>query len=159
MFDMFSLPMLAMAGASNPDLFAKAMAAAGISPSQASGVPGISMGEAPANMTPGSSTGLGALLAGPAVETSNRTGVLSAPSPTATPAQPMNPMLEALQAVKTPQAPAPIMNAGVSGSQKAPDMAVKMGGASMSANPMLQALLALGSHSAAPGLGALLKGV
>lgn len=153
MFDLLGL--LSLTGAQNPDLFAKVMASQGVSPTQASGVPGTSLGTMP------DVGGLGGLLAGqPAIMPSAAaTGASLENSTPAAAALSGRNILQALQAVKAPQAPAPIMNAGVSGSQKAPDLtAVKSTG---SANATIMNLLAnLGAAgSAVPSLGTLLKGV
>lgn len=108
---------LAMTAWSNPDLFATAMASQGISPNAignpaAAGMGLDSMDPLAGFLTPS--------MAGPAAP-----DAAAAPA-VADPAAAANPMaaMSGLAGVKAPASPAPIMNAGVSGAQKAPEMAV-----------------------------------
>src|SRR5690606_12477986 len=123
--DPFTMGLLAISGAQNPGAFAQTMAQLGITPegfmSQFNGLPsgdslgGFITGSAlqPATAAPATTTGWEATVTPTAG---------AAPMGAAAP----NP-LSLLQGVKTPEAPKPLMNAGVSGAQKAPEAKVSQG--------------------------------
>lgn len=140
MMDPFQMGLMTLAGAQNPELMSTMMASQGISPTaMGTGVPGTMM-----------DGGLGALLQPQAVSPGMVPGA-SAPV-----AQPSG--LAALSGVKAPEAPKPIMNAGVSGGQKAPEMMVKgSSGGSQAIDMMMRQLM--GAGAGVPNLAALLKGV
>jgi hypothetical protein len=151
MFDPFSMGMMAMTGFNNPELFSQAMALSGVSP-----------GGVPNTLAPQPLQGdsLGGFFT-PTLQ-AQAGGV---ESPAAQPTMPNNAQatggtnLGALAGVKTPDPVKPIMNAGVSGAQKAPE--AKNSGKS-SSDEAIRALLA-GRLTGAdplrvPALGALLKG-
>lgn len=156
----FNLGLAALAGFNNPDIFAKAMATAGISPTGAMGGNPL----APAALQ-------GDALGGFFTPSMNEMGTTpQAVAPVAAPvdpaADPMAKLMSGLQGFKAPvQDNKPIMNAGVSGSQKAPEVGVKgLSGGSSANAAILQAILA-GSGGGnkdslrVPSLGSLLGGM
>lgn len=154
MFDPMQMGLMSMMAAQQPETFAQAMAAAGQSPT--------SLGLA----QPQAGAPLGGLLGGLSSIAQNLPGAgLPAVQPPAAAAMPPGAIapgqtaspLSALQGVKAPQAPAPIMNAGVSGSEKAPT-AKAVSGMSGGSEAILRALLA-GGGAGIPSLATLLSGV
>jgi hypothetical protein len=152
----FTMGPLAMSAWSNPDLFATAMAAQGVAPNQVlnPNVP-LSMDQMDpmaAFLTPSANTGspaAAAPVADPAVA-----------SPLAGLAPNALASLGQLGKVVAPQAsPAPLMNAGVSGSQKAPE--VQVSAPNNMQNAIMKMILnARGSGGAGvPGLPGLMKGI
>jgi hypothetical protein len=147
----FMMGPLAMSAWSNPDLFSTAMAAQGISPNAITN-PNVPPGMD--QMDP---------LAG--FMTPSMTPQAAGAAPVADPAAaaPMAPgaamALSGLGQVSAPKPTAPIMNAGVSGSQKAPEIAV---GGQNSAMQAAIAKLLLNQQpgvTPVPGLPSLMKGI
>jgi len=173
--DPFMLGLMSLTGANNPDAFANAMAQAGIRP-DGQGMPGGAMAaggglaqflspyanpNAPAGtaglITP---TPMGPEQAGmPGTQSGLKDGLETYNNPMKFMGQGM---MGPLQGVKTPEPLRPIVNAGVSGSQKAPEVSIG-GQRGTGANAaILQALLGGGQQSdplRVPALGSLLKGI
>jgi len=155
MFNPFSLGLTALSGFNNPEAFASAMSSAGIAPDGTNPlVPTAFQGSPFANfVTPSAATPTQAEQVHNLVPSSvNPQGAFSGDK-----------LLQALQGVRVPmQDNKPIMNAGVSGSQKAPEANIK----GMSGGPetvaLIQSLLnpsAKANPLRAPSLGALLGGL
>lgn len=151
-FDMGSLPMMAF---SNPELFSSAMASMGVSPGGMMAQNGLvppgmdQMDPLAGFMTPS----LSAQGGGPVSPAMVAPG--GAPAAAAGPD-----IMQMLGQVKTPAPVAPIMSAGVSGSQKAPEMQVGQQNSAIQ-----QAVMKLLMNPAAsgapqvPGLAGLMRGV
>lgn len=157
----FLMGMTAMSGAANPELFGSAMASMGISP-------GAMQGAMPAMDFSSFTPAFDAAGGGTAVPGTMTAAMNPAAAPGAAPMVPgaapaaagANP-LSALQGVQTPkQDNKPIMNAGVSGSQKAPELKAGAGGRD-TASLILSQLLGAGRPDPlrVPQLGALFNPV
>lgn len=154
MYDPIQLALMSMAAAKNPQFGADLLARSGVAP------PGVEGGTLPQFVSPAmqgqiASGELGSLLAGggevptpmsPEQTAGLKDGTGAAPNP-----------LAALQGFKAPQVDnKPIMNAGVSGAQKSPELTL---GALKGGSSAIQALMGLTPQTRIPGLAELLKGL
>lgn len=150
MFDPFNMGMMALTALNQPDVFSKAMSYTGVSPD------GVMAGQAPGALTPGDPLG--------GFFTQNMGAAAPDAAPGAFAGSKVDPMqmLGALGAVKAPPPTQPIFNAGVSGSQKAPEVGVggAAKGGSAASNAILAAILGGGRENplTVPSLGAMLGG-
>jgi hypothetical protein len=155
----FMMGLLGMTGASNPDLFSSFMAATGVSPDGMSMDSGM---QAFPGMTP--QDPLGGYITGSALAPGSEADAMADPSggmmKLGGPA--IQQLLGAgagLGGVKTPGPTTPIMNAGVSGSQKAPEMSVKQGDGAL-ASAIMRLISGGGTQDPlrVPALGSLIQG-
>lgn len=138
--DPFQMGLLTLGMGQNPELFSSVMAGQGLSPTAA-----------PNTTMPFAAGNLGAAM------------MPGTPLPGAAPAAPaggpgLQSALAAMKGVKAPEANKPIMNAGVSGAQKAPEVSAGAQG-SQALMALMKMLQAPPATQAAPNLGALLKGI